>query len=235
MLLRTAKTWVVQGGLAVLLTGTAAAQSPDPQPMGTGTPPATDVPGGMREGMRPEQSAPHTGQMMEEGKPAAAILAKLHHVNQTEIEHARMAKNKAQSQKVIDYATRLERDHMSADRELLAYARGRNINEAELTRMTMEGNGESAAMKKDKMAEKAAAMERLRGLSGREFEREFLTTMVTQHDKALGLLNQARDKVTDSKLKGMLGTMIPRLESHKKTAADLLKDYQTGETTPQGG
>jgi predicted outer membrane protein len=62
-------------------------------------------------------------------------------------------------------------------------------------------------------------------LTGDEFDREFVSTMVQEHDKAIEMVRGARETATDPQLRGLLSGVLPKLEKHRKMAQDLLDKH----------
>lgn len=143
----------------------------------------------------------------------ARIVEKLHRVNQMEIDAGKMAETKGSSKAVRAYGTELVRDHQSADKNLLAYAKKSGI----------DPNATSALTASDTADEKAdhQKMDTVNGLSGTEFDKQFASTMRDGHAKVITAVTEARGAVSDSKLKTMLGELLPTLRKHEQTAQKL--------------
>jgi putative membrane protein len=174
----------------------------------------------------PGSSGTQAGHMTED----ARIIAKLHHINQMEVDAGKLAEDKGQAKAVRDYGARLVRDHQSADKKIVAYA---DKNGIDANAMPPAGN--------DQEAKDMDKMDRLRNLTGAEFDRTFASTMLEGHQKAIDLVQSARDTVTDGQLKGMLGQLLPTLEKHRQIAQNLVStqnvstDEETGaKSTVQG-
>lgn len=68
----------------------------------------------------------------------------------------------------------------------------------------------------------AAAMKRLQGLSGEEFDREFARVMAEDHKKVLSFLEQARKETQLAKLHKLIDQLKPALEKHEDTAQQII-------------
>jgi putative membrane protein len=143
-----------------------------------------------------------------------AVLQHHHHGNLMEIEMGKLAQSKG-SAALKKYAATLVADHQKADKAALALAKARD---AKLENHPAPTNEAETAEHKQ-MTE---LMTKLKGLSGAEFEREYLTAMVEAHTKEVGYLTTAIAGVTDPKLKMHLEGVKPVIEKHAKQASDLL-------------
>jgi putative membrane protein len=123
---------------------------------------------------------------------------------------AQLALDKADSPRVKSYARKLLSDHQAADKRLMAYAERKTPEGA---RPEPRTTGTTPAT--------TEAHARLHTLSGAEFDREFVNVMLDEHDKAIELVKNARDTASDKQLKNIYGSMLPKLEQHRKVARDL--------------
>jgi putative membrane protein len=72
------------------------------------------------------------------------------------------------------------------------------------------------------MQEHKATLEKLRGLKGPEFDREFANVMVKDHQKAIEKLTTARTRVSgDSELTAFIDKQLPVLKQHLSMAEKL--------------
>ena len=74
----------------------------------------------------------------------------------------------------------------------------------------------------DKMKMHQAKMDEMQKLSGKEFDRAFLSMMVEGHDHVIQMVTTAQGTAKGD-LKAMLDQMLPTLERHKQMAQDLMK------------
>jgi putative membrane protein len=156
----------------------------------------------------------------------AQVLAKLHQVNQMEIEAGKLAQDKGQSRQAKSFGQTLVRDHQAADKKIMAYAKqaGVDIDSHQMA----AGASDPSSDKHDQMA-----MDRLRQLSGAEFDREFANMMVEGHQKTIDMVTTAHGTATDPRLRTLLGQLLPTLKQHEKTAQALKASLQgraTGDT-----
>lgn len=215
----------------------------EPAPAGAGT--MNDKAGGKADSMMDSfgttanrAGAATAGAALDAGRSGAAgatmsedarIVAKLHHINQMEIDTGKQAQDRGQAKAVRDFGARLVRDHQAADKKLLALA----------DKQGLDANAMPAAGTDDE-AKDHDRMERLRNLTGAEFDREFAAAMAEGHGKAIDLVTTAKDVVSDARLRAMLAGLLPTLEKHRQIATGLVSSTQgvsgagTGEGAAQG-
>jgi putative membrane protein len=189
------------------LGGSPARTDERPGATRTDVPPASATP--------PATPSPTTGSATAGAEGDVDVIAKVHQANQKEIEMAQMALDKADSPKVKAYARKLLNDHQAADKKLLGYAEKKSVDLSKLEAKTTDTRAATTAASDDD------AHRRLQNATGADFDREFVTVMLAEHDKAIDLVKSARDSVTDKQLRSQLAAMLPKLEQHRKAARDL--------------
>lgn len=147
----------------------------------------------------------------------AAVLGKLHHANQMEIDMGKLAQEKGESKDVKAFGKALVKDHTAADKKVTALAKEQNVD--------LSANTPSMPMGK---------MDKLKGMSGAEFDREFAQAMLDDHQKDVDDAKAAQEKTTDPKLKKLLAATIPVLEKHRETARKLVASTSGGATASTG-
>ena len=167
----------------------------------------------------------HKGMAMTDDK----VLRHLHHANMEEIKAGQMAQSKASSSGVKDYARTLVQDHQQADKQVLAMAdkmhvdMKKNMEMGDMDHSKMDhskmDHSQMSGMDQDKMKQHQAEMQKL---SGKEFDRAFLSMMVDGHDHVIQMVNTAQSNAKGD-LKAMLDHMLPTLERHKQMAQDLMQ------------
>ena len=95
--------------------------------------------------------------------------------NRTELELSKLAQQKAQNAQVKQFAAMLVKDHTQAGQDFRTAVQAANVN---LTQMETD------------MERPVEGRERLAELSGMEFDREYMQTMVDQHEKAIDLVEE---------------------------------------------
>jgi putative membrane protein len=145
---------------------------------------------------------------MSEGE----FLGLLHHASQMEIEMGRLAKTNASSQAVKDYADRIVKDHKAADDKVTQFAKDNNIQ------MKQPIDREHSRQMDAKASDQ---LDKLRGLKGADFDREFARIMVKDHEKLINAAITGRDRFNDSKLTNLIDQLLPTLRQHLETAQKL--------------
>ena len=155
------------------------------------------------------------------------VLRHLHHANLEEIKAGQLAQSKASSSGVKDYARTLVQDHQQADKQVLAMAdkmhvdMKKNMDMSDMDHSKMD-HSQMSGMDQDKMKQHQAKMDEMQKLSGKEFDRAFLSMMVDGHDHVIQMVNTAQSNAKGD-LKAMLDHMLPTLERHKQMAQDLMQ------------
>ena len=138
------------------------------------------------------------------------ILSKVHKINEMVIDMAKLGKSKAQSKDVKSYAEHLIKDHKGADKEVRSCAKKNKFKLVDAP-----DNEETRA--KHKFA--SEAKDQLASLKGGDFDRQFLTNMADDHDKAITLLNGNQ---TDSgPCSPLLAKILVSVKEHKESAEKL--------------
>lgn len=144
------------------------------------------------------------------------VLAHVHHVNQMEINLGKMAQKSGSTQAVKSYGQMLERDHKSADKDLLSFAKKQGIT------IPMDKPKDEADMKDQKDSKEAVA--HLKTLKGNDFDTAFLQMMVQDHEKELAKIDTAIGGVQNQDLVTILKDIKPALQKHADQARDLQKN-----------
>lgn len=142
-----------------------------------------------------------------------AFIERLHFGNQTEVETARLAMEKAQTPAVRQFAQMLVTDHEKVDRQIMETAKANNmkLNTPKWT-----------AKEKPLVEAQKATMSKLRALDGPAFEQSFLATMVERHDHHLAKVSKAKTQYKNSKFTTIYDGLVPALTQHRNQAYDLL-------------
>jgi putative membrane protein len=121
-----------------------------------------------------------------------------------EVRAAELARDKAQSESVREFANMMLDDHRKTNEELRGLARKRSWN------MPSEIDSKHAQL-----------IDRLSKLSGADFEREYSQQQLQAHEQAVALFKQEGDKGTDPDLKAWAAGKVPTLEHHLHEAQAL--------------
>jgi putative membrane protein len=142
-----------------------------------------------------------------------AVVRQVHQANQKEIDMGQLAADKGKSSAVKSYARKLVDDHKAMDRQLMAFADKKGLQ----SRLERTATGAQGTQASD-----GDMHARLQGETGSEFDRDFATTMVEEHDKTIQMVRAARDSAGDPELRTLLGDALPKLEKHRKMAQELV-------------
>lgn len=123
-----------------------------------------------------------------------------------EVELGNLAKEKATSGDVKQFADRMVTDHGKANDELKQWAQQKNVT------LPAELDVRHKAMR-----------DRLSKLSGETFDKAYMRDMVTDHEKDVGAFKKESLSAHDADLKAWAGKTVPTLEDHLKMAHETYK------------
>lgn len=123
-----------------------------------------------------------------------------------EIELGNIAKNKASSQRVKDYANMIVTDHTAAANEL---------------RSTASSNG--VTVPGDMMAEHRQHIDMMKNKSGAEFDKAYINMMVTDHKKDIAEYKKASSGLKTDAVKSYATRTLPVLQKHLDSAQAISK------------
>ena len=152
------------------------------------------------------------------------VIAKVHQANQMEMQIGKMAEQKAASAKVKRYGGLLVRDHQKGDQLVTQIAKQKGLSSIP------EPKAETPAEKED-MQRQQALMQQLQQAEGHEFDVAFAKAMVAGHEKAVAMVVDASNQVSDADLRGTLKKLVPILKQHLEIAQRLA--HSTTATTTQ--
>jgi len=124
--------------------------------------------------------------------------------NLAEVEVGRLAAEKSTNADVKKFGQMMVDDHSQANSQLMDLAQKKNI---------ALPNQPDEAHKKD--------AGRLSDLTGAEFDRSFMTTMVQEHVKAVALFEASSKSAKDSDIRAFAEKTLPVLKHHLEMARDL--------------
>ena len=148
------------------------------------------------------------------GSSDLQIIARLHHANQTEVEFAELAKQKADAKEVKDFAEKLVNDHNSADQKLL------DLTQDQSTTLMAPPKPRTDAERRSSW-EEASTRQKLNALSGIGFDRAFVSAMIKDHEKDIAAVERAQKKARNPDLKNQLGDLLTAMKEHLETARGL--------------
>jgi len=135
---------------------------------------------------------------------------------QFEVEAGKLAEHNAASQQVRSFGARMVRDHSAADARL---------------KQVLAREGDKAPHGLDQ--KHAQLRDRLASLKGADFDREYMHTMVEDHDQdAQAFANEAHS-AKDPGVRRFAETTLPVIRQHDKLAHDVAATLTaSGSTTP---
>jgi putative membrane protein len=139
------------------------------------------------------------------GDADTSAISELHHANQSEVDLGKYAL--AHGTKTIkDYATMIVKDHSTNDTKLTALAK-----KAGMTKIPAPP------------ADKAEMddMMKLKAMKGADFDRAYISMMITDHEKDIKKVSDAMGSVSNPDLKAHLTDTKPALERHLDSAKTL--------------
>jgi putative membrane protein len=121
-----------------------------------------------------------------------------------EVSLGQLAKEKATNDQVKKFGQHMVEDHTKANQELMKIAKSKNID--------LPAKTESKDTK---------GMDKLRDLSGAQFDRQYMQEMVKDHEKTVKLFEQEAKEGKDPDLKAFAEKTLPTLREHLKMARSL--------------
>ncbi|HYE35534.1 DUF4142 domain-containing protein [Methylocaldum sp.] len=125
-----------------------------------------------------------------------------------EVKLSQLVNERASRDEVKQFGKHMIHDHTQANKELMRLA---------------SGKGEKVSEELDEKHEKL--MNRLSGLSGDEFDREYIKAMVQDHKKVVAEFEREASQGQDEDLKHWAGKILPKLQQHLQMAQDLAKRH----------
>jgi len=139
----------------------------------------------------------------------ANVLAVMNTIDKSEMEAAQLAKQKAHSTQVRDYASHLVADHsaiMDKNRQL--------SNRTNL-------RPDPPALASTLNSTHQETMEQLRKLSGSDFDRAYMESQVKMHEQAVSLVEKTSASADNPQLKQQLSQVVHDLRDHLTKAKSI--------------
>jgi putative membrane protein len=126
--------------------------------------------------------------------------------NQSEVALAEVAQQNAQNAEVKQFAQQMKEDHTAANQKLqpIADAHGIQISQA----------NDAKEQKK---------LEKMRQLSGAEFDKEYMTDMLKDHVKDISKFEVAASQLRDADVKQYASDTLPTLREHLRHAEQVAR------------
>lgn len=118
-------------------------------------------------------------------------------INLAEIEHGKLAEEKASDEAVKKYGRQMVEDHSKSNEEL---------------RIAAKKGGYKLATQMDK--EHQAMQKKLQAMKGADFDRHYMMHMVEGHQKAIKLFETQASSGSDADLKAFASKSLPTLQKH---------------------
>ena len=142
------------------------------------------------------------------------LLSRIHDANQEEISVGEMAQQKAQSAKIKKFGEHLISDHSKADQKVVAIAKEKNIK--------LDSSLPNSAGEAKQNVSGATEKAKLKFLTGKKFDKEFVESMNADHEKLIGFLKAA--DIEDRDLKALVKSLLPQLKQHQMMAKNLIAE-----------
>lgn len=115
-----------------------------------------------------------------------------------------LALQKSQNEQVRTFAQQMVTDHTAANEELKTLAAS-----------------EGVTLPTDVEAKHRAAIDKLNGMSGMDFDKAFMKQMVKDHEAAVKLFQKQSDKGDDAETKAFAAKNLPTLQNHLQMARSM--------------
>jgi len=123
-----------------------------------------------------------------------------------EVELGKLALQHAVDPSVRQFGQRMITDHTRANAELKAIAAQKNI-----------------PLPAEMSSEQKSTMEKLSKLAGAEFDKEYMSDMVKDHETDVKDFQTQANDGNDAEIKGFAARTLPTLQSHLQMARDVAK------------
>jgi putative membrane protein len=133
-----------------------------------------------------------------------------------EVELGNLAKDKAQSDQVKQFAQRMVDDHSKANDQLKSIAQQKNIT-----------------IPTSLPAKEQAVKDRLSKLSGEQFDRAYMQHMLMDHKKDVAEFKKASTSAKDNDIKQFASSTLPTLQDHLKQAKEIAPKQSAGASKQQ--
>lgn len=146
-----------------------------------------------------------------------ALLERLHHANQQEIQLGQLAQKNSQNPEVRAFGEMMVKDHTALDQKLTDYAKTKGMKLAEMPKPLND-------VEKKVMAADKAAMEELQVLQGPPFDSCYMAGQVGDHDAVLGKVLAARQGMPSAspELTAMFQELTQKVPAHREQAWQIL-------------
>lgn len=121
-----------------------------------------------------------------------------------EVEMGKLAQTKATNEQVKQFGARMEADHGKANAELKSIAASKNVE-----------------LPQSPPKKAIAMMDKMKGMSGAEFDRAYMSHMVSDHKKDIALFEKEANAGKDPQVKAFASKTLPTLRDHLQMAQSI--------------
>jgi predicted outer membrane protein len=143
------------------------------------------------------------------------VLNHLHHMNQTEIQLAQLAEERASSEQFKTMSKQMLTDYQSFDSRVQEIAKSMNFSLDSYQPATYD----------------RSALERLRSLSGSQFDQAFSWVLYNNHQDSLQDLRGFRKEVKNPQINSLINQVMPKIQQH----ASMWDQYRSTQMGGQAG
>ncbi|MEJ7848394.1 MAG: DUF4142 domain-containing protein [Pyrinomonadaceae bacterium] len=118
-----------------------------------------------------------------------------------EVALSNIALQKTQNEQVRQFAQQMVTDHTAVNTELMSLAASKNVT-----------------LPTDMDSKSTAAAAKLNGLTGTAFDRQYMKTMVKDHEKMVKLFQRQSERGSDADAKAFAAKTLPALQGHLQMA-----------------
>ncbi len=166
-----------------------------------------------KEGVSSGASTMESGASTKVSASEEKLIKQLAEANLSEINAGKLAQDKAQSEEVKSFAKKMIDDHSKALDDLKQLAKSKNVA------LPTEPNKQQMAME-----------QRLRGLSGEKFDRQYMRQSGERAQKQTHQLLKQAEKAGDTDLKNYASKTIAAVEGHQQMAREAERSLKAGAT-----
>jgi putative membrane protein len=131
-----------------------------------------------------------------------------------EVQLGKLAQEKAADEKVKQFGKRMEQDHSKANDELKKIASDKGIQ-----------------LSTDLDKKHKTKIDKLTKLSGADFDKQYMTDMVSDHKEDIKKFQRVADKGKDAELKQFASQTLPTLKEHLQLAESTAQQVKSGGKT----
>jgi len=139
-------------------------------------------------------------------KDSGKFAAKVAPGGMAEVEMGKLAVQRSADDSVREFAMRMIADHTRANAELKTIATQKNIQ-----------------LPTEVSSNQKSEMDKLAKLSGAEFDKEYMSAMVRDHEETVKDFETQAQEGTDPDIKAFAAKTLPTLQSHLQMARDTAK------------